>query len=461
MVEFNLLLIIIYIICSIALVAFFPKEHKWKALLITSLVFYFLLVGYKILFLILLSFIIYRLSFIIYQNHFKIKIIILAILIPLIISKITNTGFHFENYSSKDIQSLEWLKWSFTFKVIGLSYFTFNGISYLMDIKRKYMEPEKNFFLVLLYLIYFPAIFSGPLHRAKYLIPQFKNITISDLSISKGMRLILWGLFKNVVIAQRIFFLLNKLLNSEISGYYYFVLGLLFFFYLYTNFSSFIDFFQGISQIFGIQLKSNFRNRVYFSSSRQEFWKGWHITLNEWFRDYFFFVIAKHDKKRKYTNFLLLITFVLIALWHELTTTLLIWGILNGLWIIFEKKIDLTKLPYPKLRNSLGLIYHLLFSCILALIFISPNLIYLIEKIFITPPFIPIEITHKYLTNIAIILFSFIIMDYHYSKAKNERFDNYLHKKTMLNRWFIYIKLVMIILIFGLSPGVDNYYTLF
>lgn len=461
MVEFNLLLIFLYILSSIALLSFFSKENRWKALLITSLGFYYLLVGYKILFLVLLAFGIYKLGFTIHRDLSKIKIAVLIILTPLIIFKITATGFHFENYNTKSIQLSEWLKWSSLFKIIGLSYFSFNGISYLIDIKRKYIEPEKNFFLILLYLVYFPAIFSGPLHRAKYLILQFKNISVSDVSMSKGMRLILWGIFKNTVIAQRIFILIDILLNSEISGFYYLVLGLLFFFYLYSNFSSFIDLFQGISLIFGIQLKANFRNRVYFSFSRQDFWKGWHITLNEWFRDYFFFVIAKYDKKRKYTNILLLITFILIALWHELTLTLLIWGILNGMWIILEKKVDLKKIPYPKFRKKTGYLYHILFSCILALIFISPDLMYLIKKVFVTPSYIPIEIIKKQLVTIIVIISSFIIMDYHYYKAGNKRFDEYLQNKPMLNRWFIYMKLIMIILVFGLNAGINNYYTLF
>ncbi|MDY8137648.1 MBOAT family O-acyltransferase [Aquimarina sp. 2201CG5-10] len=384
-----------------------------------------------------------------------------VILIPLIVAKATTIGFHFENYNSKNIQLLEWFKWSFVFKIIGLSYFTFNGISYLIDIKRKYIQPEKNFFLFLLYLTYFPAIFSGPLHRAKYLINQFKKISISNESISKGLRLILWGLFKNMVIAQRVFVLMNKLIISEISGIYYLILGLLFFLYLYCNFSSFIDLFQGVSKIFGIQLNDNFRNRVYFSSSRQEFWKGWHITLNEWFRDYFFFVLAKKDRKRKYLNLILLTTFILIALWHELTLTLLIWGIMNGLWIILEKKVNIHRLPYPNLRQATGFIYHIFFSCILALIFISSDLFFMTEKIILKPNYFPVEIIQKQYINIIVIISSFIIMDYHYRKAKDERFDIYIHKKTALIRWFIYSKLTLIILIFGINAGVDNYYILF
>jgi hypothetical protein len=139
----------------------------------------------------------------------------------------------------------------------------------------------------------------------------------------------------------------------------------------------------------------------------------------------------------------------------------LIWGICNGLWIILEKKVDLQKLPYPKVRKATGFIYHLLFSCILALIFISPDLMYLIKTIFINPAFISKQIILQQTNNIIAIIFAFIIMDYHYSKAGNVRFDEYLQSKPLLNRWFIYIKLTMTILVFGLNAGVDNYYTLF
>ncbi len=461
MISLNLVLIILYIFSSGILLFLFTEKNRWKALLITSLLFYYLLVGYTVILLIGLAYLIYRFSFKIEKKPNLIRLVTIILLLPLLLSKITNTDTHFENYNARNISITEWLNWITIFQVIGLSYFTFNGISYLVDIKRKYIQPEKNFFFVLLYLIYFPAIFSGPLHRAKYLFSQFKTIQVSNTSISCGMRLILWGLFKNIVLAQRIFNLMTFLLESDITGFYYLITGLLFFLYLYCNFSAFIDFFQGVSLLFGIQLKNNFKNRVYLSASRQEFWKGWHITLNEWFRDYFFFSIAKHDKKRRYTDLLLLITFLLIALWHELSTTLVLWGTLNGLWIIFEKKINFKKFPFPKLRKVVGVVYHLLFSCILALIFISPDVITLFETVFMSPSFFPLAILEKQITAIIIILLCFIIMDYHYDKAKDLRFDKYIGHKPLWIRWFIYIKIVVLILLFGLSGGIDNYYIQF
>ncbi|WP_161634370.1 MBOAT family O-acyltransferase [Aquimarina pacifica] len=408
-----------------------------------------------------IALIIYKLGFKIQLNKSWLKIAVFLVLIPLLISKLTDKNFHFEEYYSTGIQSQSSFNWTHLLQIIGISYFTFNGISYLVDIKRKYIEPESNFFLLLLYLIYFPAVFSGPLHRAKYLIGQFKNIAINDSTISKGMRLILWGLFKNMIIAQRIYSLMTHLLGSEISGIYYLIPGLLFFLYLYTNFSSFIDIFQGVSEIFGIKMKNNFNNRIYLSSSRQEFWKGWHITLNEWFRDYFFFVLAKKDKKRRYLNFILFITFILIALWHDISYTLLIWGTLNGLWIILEKKANIQKLPFPSIRKKMGIVYHLTVSCFLALIFISTDPLLLIEKVFIEDSYIPLNVLKRLSLSITIILCAFIIMDYHYFKSKNKRFDEYLQEKPVLQRWFIYCKLTLLILLFGLNPAVDNYYILF
>jgi alginate O-acetyltransferase complex protein AlgI len=371
-----------------------------------------------------------------------------------------NIGSHFDNYQIKglDISPDNWIS---LFQIAGLSYFTFNSISYLIDVKRKYISPEKNFFLLLLYLTYFPAIFSGPLHRARYLLLEFQNIEVTDRSITKGLRLILWALFKNMVIAQRIFLLMTRFQNSEMGGIYYFLVGLLFFLYLYCNFSSFIDFFQGVSQILNIRLKHNFKNRVYFSASRQEFWKGWHITLNQWFRDYFFFVISAYDKKRRYTDILLLITFLLIALWHGFSMVMVIWGLLNGLWIVIEKKVDFKKWQATSFRKVAGIVYHLSIATLLALIFISPEPGFLYEKVFVHPAQLPANFIDEYLMSILVIIICLGIMDYHYAKAKDSTFDEYLDKKPRFLRWFIYVKLVLIILTFGTSAGVENYYIQF
>jgi len=461
MTSINLVFISLFILTTAIGVFLVSKPNRWKALLGTCLLFYYLLIGEKVLVVLILALITYIFSHLIYSKKSKLWIPVVLLLIPLLVFKSTSVGNHFENYRLQDWESFDWTNWSSLFQIVGLSYFTFNSISYLIDIKRNYITPQKNFFFLLLYLVYFPTVFSGPLHRANYLFQEFRNIEITNDSISKGLRLILWGLFKNLVIAQRLFTLIKLFQNSETGGIYYLLIGLLFFLYLYCNFSSFIDFFHGVSKIFNIDLKHNFRNRVYLSSSRQEFWKGWHITLNEWFRDYFFFVLSKYDKKRKYTDILLLVTFLLIALWHELSVILLIWGSLNGLWIVLEKKFDFKQWNYPGFRKVMGVVYHLSISSILALIFISPKLNFLYDKIVVQPAQLPLNFFENYFVGMVIIIACLGIMDYHYANAKDRGIEEYIGAKPTYVRWLIYFKLSIIILIFGTVTGVENYYIQF
>lgn len=461
MTGINLLLVALFICISLIAVSLCSKENRWKALLITSLLFYYLLIGNKLVIILLMVGITFFFSHQIHKNSVRLWIPLLLLLTPLLIYKSISDSSHFESYTLHTLNATYSRNWVYVFQIIGLSYFTFNSISYLMDVKRNYIQPEKNFFLVLLYLTYFPTVFAGPLHRANYLFQQFRKIEVTNDTISRGLRLILWALFKNMIIAQRLFILITQVQNTAIGGVYYLLIGLLFFLYLYCNFSSFVDFFQGVSVLFNIILKNNFKNRIYLASSRQAFWRGWHITLNEWFRDYFFFILSKHDKKRKYTNYILLITFLLIAVWHEFSLVLLIWGICNGLWIIIEKKILPQREVVSNYKKTVGVMYHLLISGILALLFISPNLTTLFQKVIVQPSVFPYLYTKENLSRILIIIVCFWMMDVYYSKAKDKRMDEYIGEKSSFIRWLIYFKLALLIVIFGISPGVENYYIQF
>ncbi|WP_299460120.1 hypothetical protein [uncultured Microscilla sp.] len=455
------LVIAAFVLLSILLTTAFSANQRWQALLVSSLVLYYTIVGTKLLVMLALALVIYSLSFKVKDHIHKLWWVVLLLLVPLLIAKSTEKGHHFIQYANYLIMPQKSWHWSWWFQIVGLSYFSFNGISYLIDIKRKYIAPEKNFFLLLLYLLYFPTVFSGPLHRAKYLFVQFRQVKITNASISHGLRLMLWGLFKQIVIAQRLYVLLQNLLASSISGGYYLLLGLVFFLYLYCNFSAFVDFFQGVSQLFNVRLKDNFNHRIYLASSRQTFWQGWHKTLNEWFRDYFFFVVVKYDKKRRYTNAILLLTFLLIAVWHGFNYSLVLWGIMNGLWIILEKKVPFGKWAYPKLRKATGVTYHLLLSSVLALVFISPDIPALIKQVLDTEAHFPWQTIASQKANLIIIILAFGMMDYHSGQAKKQRFDDYLQGKGLWYRWFTYFKLTLCILALGKGLIIDNYYIQF
>lgn len=432
---------------------FFNKQHYWKILLIISLLFFLLLSSEGFVVVVYIAILTYYISLKIRTLKHIRWLLLGLILLPLLIKKIFISEYHFGDFTTP-LNSRNSL-----LNIIGLSYITFNAVGYLIDIKRKYVEPQTNFFKLLLYLIYFPIIFSGPLTRAKYFFLEIKNIQLKRDSIVNGLRLILWGLFKNLVVGSSLYALLLALKVLELSGLYYLLNGFVFYLFLYCTFSSFINIFQGISLIFNIQLNENFRNRVYMSASREEFWKGWHITLNHWFRDYFFYEIIRFDKKRKHTNLLLFFTFVCIALWHDFTLVFLTWGTLNALWLIAERKYK----KYIKLKGSfsfLGILYHTIFASFLATIFISKNIFEVFRTLF---DFSEQHFSFELLLtpNLYILILTFGIMDYYERKTTKIRIDKYLGKQHIVHRYFFYYLLCLLILAFAVNSKIVNYYNLF
>jgi alginate O-acetyltransferase complex protein AlgI len=432
---------------------FFNKQHYWKILLATSLSFFVVIAGQGVLIIIAIALFTYYFSLNINVTFPFRWWMVALIFTPLIIKKVFITEYHFEDFGNNIYTTHKLMS------IVGLSYITFNAIGYLIDIKRKYIEPQSNFFKLLFFLIYFPIIFSGPLTRAKHFFSQIDNISLKNDSIVNGLRLILWGLFKNLVIGGRILQLMNMLKELNLKGPYYLINGFVFFLFLYCTFSSFINVFQGISLIFNIQVNDNFKNRIYLSASRGEFWKGWHITLNHWFRDYFFYEIIRFDKKSKYTNLLLFATFICIALWHDFTWVFLTWGILNATWLIAERK--LKKYIHVKEKLSfIGIIYHLCIASFLATIFISNDITTLFETLL---DFSKHTYNFKKLltSNTFILIFSFLFMDYFESKTKEIRIDKYIAIQSVGSRYFFYYLLCLFILVFALDPKIANYYNLF
>ena len=442
-----------YVLVSIFIIQFFQKQHYWKILLFTSLLFFIILSREGFILILYIALLTYYFSL----NINKIKQLKLwmigLILLPLLFKKVFISEYQFDDFIFP-VRSVNKL-----INVIGLSYITFNAIGYLVDIKRKYTVPQTNFFKLLLYLTYFPIIFSGPLTRAKHFFSEMENIKLKRSSIINGLRLILWGVFKNLVVGARLFSLMLALIKMNLSGPYYLLNGFVFFLFLYVTFSSFINIFQGISLIFNIQINDNFRNRIYLSASREEFWKGWHITLNQWFRDYFFYEIVRHDKKRKYTNLLLFFTFLGIALWHDFTLVYLTWGVLNAIWLIAERKYK-KKVNIKNRFSFLGIIYHLIIASFLATIFISNNIFEVFNTLF---NFSKQNYTFENLLipNTYILILTFAFMDLYERKTTSIRIDKYLEKQNIWHRFFFYYMLIFLILSFAISPKIVNYYNLF
>jgi len=226
-----------------------------------------------------------------------------------------------------------------TLKVIlpvGISFYTFHGLSYVIDIYKSRIKAERNFIDYSLFVSFFPLLVAGPIERATHLLPQIKTTRSFDYCKAiDGLRQILWGLFKKIVIADQCAFYANDIFNH--SGNYggsTLLLGaVLFAFQIYGDFSGYSDIALGTARLFGVELLRNFAY-PYFSRDIAEFWRRWHISLSSWFRDYLYIPLggSKGGNWIKVRN--TFVIFLLSGFWHGANWTFIIWGLLNALYIM-------------------------------------------------------------------------------------------------------------------------------
>lgn len=450
---------------AVVLFLFCKPGQRWIVLLLASLLFYFLLTGLQVLLLFVFAALIYTGSLQIdatenIERRKKISYLFTVIsLIPLLTLKLLPL-LSAQMHALLPQVPIEYQVYRSNLpEITGISYFTFNGISYLMDVRKKYIKPFRNYFFVLLYISFFPVILAGPMHRAKDLFHQFReNLCLSNKNFSEGFRLVLWGLFKNFVLSQQCYYLFKTIERNHAGGWYVLLQGLYFFIYLYFNFSSYIDIFSGIARIFNIELVKNFNNRIYASSSRKQFWEGWHITLNHWFRDYLFFPLAKGIQSRWAFNLALLFTFVLIGIWHGISWRFAVWGLANGIWIILEQKCKPAFMFLsPTVRRHAGMFYHLSIASFIALLFSAEDPFHSYSALFSTTR-IDGQAKQFLLLHTGIFLLLFIPFDLVSRRFGNEKMEVYWGRKPLWLRWLVYFILAVTILVFTVNWSINSYY---
>ena len=216
---------------------------------------------------------------------------------------------------------------------VGISFYTFHGLSYVIDIYNKRIEPEHNFVEYALFVSYFPLLVAGPIERATHLLPQIKQKRKFEYHKAiQGVKQIFWGLFKKVVVADNCAFFVNQIFNNA-NGYSAAELWLgsiLFAFQIYGDFSGYSDIALGTSKLFGIDLLRNF-NFPYFSKDIADFWRRWHISLSTWFRDYLYIPLggSRGAKWQSIRN--TFIIFLVSGFWHGANWTFIIWGLIHAL----------------------------------------------------------------------------------------------------------------------------------
>lgn len=265
-----------------------------------------------------------------------------------------------------------------TLKVIlpvGISFYTFHGLSYVIDIYYQKIKPEKNFVDYSVFVSFFPLLVAGPIERATHLLPQIKKERTFDYAKAvDGLRQILWGLFKKIVIADQCAEYANMIFNNytDYSGTTLLLGAVFFAFQIYGDFSGYSDIALGTARLFGIELLRNFAF-PYFSRDIAEFWRRWHISLSSWFRDYLYIPLggSKGGKWMRVRN--TFVIFIVSGFWHGANWTFIVWGLLNALYImpsiiLGTNRINLDTVAQEKYLPSFKELFSILTTFMLTVI---------------------------------------------------------------------------------------------
>ncbi|MFT7611161.1 MAG: alginate O-acetyltransferase complex protein AlgI [Parvicellaceae bacterium] len=270
----------------------------------------------------------------------------------LLLSMTTNIGvlvfFKYFNFINQVIEdALGYTGWSVGMPEldillpVGISFYTFQAMSYSIDVYRGNTQPEKHLGYFALFISFFPQLVAGPIERTKNLLPQLKvKHQFSYHQVVSGLRLVTWGLFKKVVIADQVAVAVNSIYGQHevAGGGWILVAQLLFTVQIYCDFSGYSDIAIGTARMLGINFKRNF-NRPFFSKSIKEFWSRWHISLSTWFKDYLYIPLGGNRKVKWRWYYNLFITFLISGLWHGANWTFLVWGGIHGLVLVFETMV--------------------------------------------------------------------------------------------------------------------------
>ncbi|MEZ5082855.1 MAG: MBOAT family O-acyltransferase [Bacteroidales bacterium] len=261
---------------------------------------------------------------------------------------------------------------------VGISFYTFQTLSYTIDIYYGKLKPTRNVVSFFTFVAFFPQLVAGPIERAGRLLPQFmEKKKFSYNNSVAGLRLILWGLFKKIVIADNLGLLVDVIFDpaSEFTGISVFMGGVLFAFQVYCDFSGYSDIAIGISKMLGFELMINFKT-PFFSASFSELWKRWHISLSTWFRDYVYIPLGGSKKSQFRVDLNIFITFFLSGLWHGAHISFVLWGSLHGVVLIIEKYLKL------KLKPGIAIPFVFFIFCLLLLPFRAVDMSHLYDLLY-------------------------------------------------------------------------------
>ncbi len=349
----------------------FPHRLRWGLLLLASCVFYMAFIPSYILILATTIVVDYFAGIEIEKSTGRRKRLFL------ILSILSNIGFlaffKYAGFLDANIAAIaKFFDWNYSLHAlgiilpVGLSFHTFQALSYIIEVYRGKQKAERHFGIYALYVMFFPQLVAGPIERPQNLLHQFREVhRIDKERMWSGLRLMLWGFFKKVAVADTLAQGVNVIYNNtaDFTGTSFIIATIFFAFQIYCDFSGYSDIARGSARVLGFRLMLNF-NSPYHSRSISEFWTRWHISLSTWFRDYVYISLGGNrvSKLRMYMN--LLIVFIVSGFWHGANWTFIIWGALHGIYLVsslllknFREGVArlFTLDKYPLVRSGLAI----------------------------------------------------------------------------------------------------------
>ena len=334
---------------------------------------------------------------------------------------------------------------------VGISFYTFQTMSYSLDVYRSKIKSTKDFISFASFVSFFPQLVAGPIERASNLLPQILNKRKFDYKQSvNGLKLILWGLFKKVVIADSLSLLVTPIFENYTSlNGGELLLGLIYFsFQIYCDFSGYSDIAIGTAKMFGIELRSNFIF-PYFSRDISEFWRRWHVSLSSWFRDYIYIPLGGSKKAKWITIRNIFIIFIISGFWHGANFTFIAWGLIHALLYLVialsnkNRRYTTSIVAENRMTPSIKEIFQIsitFFTVMISWVFFRSNTI-TDSFLYLRKIIIDFDIPISYSSGLVYIFF-FIVSDW--LNRKDER--NPLNISSVYVRWTAYILMLLLIL---------------
>lgn len=342
---------------------------------------------------------------------------------------------------------------------VGISFYTFQTMSYTIEVYRGNMQPEKHLGRFALFVAFFPQLVAGPIEKATRLLPQFKKHIVPDIQqIKRGLTIMAWGFFLKVVVADRLGVYVdavyadsdgNKGLPSLLAAFF-------FVFQIYFDFAAYTYIAIGAAKTMGINLINNF-NRPLFSQNISQFWQRWHISLTQWIRDYLYRPLRRNGKINRGLS--VIIVFFVMGLWHGANWTFVVWGLINALFLIvevatnpFRKRIfDWLRIP-AKVRAVLGWGTSFTLMLVSLIFFRSPTLtdaLNYIQNLLVLPN-LHVNILNNYFELFLSFVLIFGVQLVHYFKGNNKIYELVESKPTWL-RWSMYASYIVLMVLLGIN----------